>query len=327
MWRAQTECIGLLGDVRLDVESLVCKGIVSRGCEFAGLRVDRSGPAGHWRPRATAVAERGGAQMHGGVTVLDFDHSYKWQGFLRDLSAEWIDLTDLVGTKRYCARETLAVIGQRLRQRRQPGVTLIGSGNYHYVTYLLLSEIDTPFTLVLFDYHSDMLDPPDETVVSCGSWVLKALRELPLLRQVLIIGARPEAVENFPRESSLLRHRVFIFDPVTSANTRAILPVVMSRLSNTDVYVSIDKDVLDPADAVTDWEQGTMKLAELTRLMRFIASYRRLCGADICGEFPVSPVEVYSPWHREAVRKNARANRLLLDALHGTGFTSWPLSS
>lgn len=265
--------------------------------------------------------------MYGGVTVLDFDHSYQWQGFLRDPSVEWIDLTDLAGTRRYCADETLAVIRQRLSRRSRPGVTLIGSGNYHYVTFLLLSEIRTPFSLVLFDYHTDMLEPPDETVVSCGSWVLKALRELPLLRQVLIVGARREAIESFPRDLSLLRRRVFIFDQVTGTNPRTVLPAIMSRLSNTDVYISIDKDALDPAEAVTDWEQGTMKLAELTRLIRFIASHRRLCGADICGEYPISPVEVYNPWHREAVRKNARANRLLIDALHGAGFTSLPLSS
>lgn len=266
--------------------------------------------------------------MYDGVTVLDFDQSYRWQDFLRDRAVEWIDLTDLSGTKRYCSRETLATIRQRLKWRRRRGVTLIGSGNYHYVTYLLLSEIMTPFSLVLFDFHTDMMESPAEDIVSCGSWVTKALQELPLLRQVLIIGARRGASEAPAYDLSLRRgRRVLIVEQVTEENERAILTTIMARLSTHPVYISVDKDVLDPEEALTDWEQGAMKLAVLTRLIRAIAGRRRLCGADICGEYPVSPVEAYNPWHRLAMRKNARANRRLLEAIHGDGFRSLPLSS
>lgn len=318
--------------------------------------------------------------MGDGVTVLDFDHSYQWQAFLRDPSVEWIDLTDLTGTKRFCAAETLAVIRERLSKRTRRGVTLIGSGSYHYITYLLLAEIDRPFSLVLFDHHADMMEPPDESVVSCGSWVWKALRELPLLKQVFIIGVDPKgsrgaaglqaaggaarapandrqplntpASEVPSRTSGLtapfrgtatplapaltarlpnldphLRRKVFIFEPVNEENAKTILPAIISCLSTYDVYISVDKDVLDPTEAITDWDQGTMKLAVLTRLIRAIADHRRVCGADICGEYPISPVDAYSPRHRLALRKNAQANRILLDTIRAVDLRSLPLSS
>jgi len=266
--------------------------------------------------------------MYEGVTVLDFDHSYQWQSFLNEQAVEWIDLSDLPGTTRYCSLETLAVIRRRLGRRRRRGVTLIGSGSYHYVTYLLLAEIETPFSLVLFDYHTDMIESPDESLITCGSWVLKALAELPMLKQVVIVGARSDGAKAIPPAfGPELRRKVSIFGPVTGENAKIILPAVMSRLTTRDVYISVDKDVLDPADAVTDWEQGSMKLDVVTELIRFIASRRTLRGADICGEYPVSPVERYSPAHRAAARINQRANRLLLEAFRSADRSWLPLTS
>lgn len=262
--------------------------------------------------------------MYDGVAVLDFDRSYQWQTFLRDPSVEWIDLADIRGTKRYCLADSLTAIRRRLRKRRKRGVTLIGSGNYHYVTYLLLSEIKTPFSLVLFDYHTDLMEPPDEEVVSCGSWVWKALKELPLLRQVLIIGAHRGAKELLPPQ---WKRRVLIFENATVDDVKTIVPAMLSRLSTQHVYISIDKDVLDRTEAVTDWEQGTMKLPALAGLIRFIARHRRLCGADICGEYPVSPVEAYGRKSRLAIRKNARVNQLLLETIGSVNLRPLPLSS
>jgi len=262
--------------------------------------------------------------MYHGVSVLDFDHSYQWQAFLRHPSVEWIDLADLAGTKRYCAPESLAEIQRRLRWRRARGVTLIGSGNYHYVTYLLLSEIKTPFSLVLFDYHTDMMESCDESLVSCGSWLSKALRELPLLRQAFIIGARPGVAETIPPE---LKRKVLIFEQAVAEDAGVVIPAFMSRLVTPNVYISIDKDVLDPQEAITDWDQGAMKLTVVVGWIRYIIHHRRLCGADICGEYPVSPVEIYSREGRLIVGKNARANRVLLDVLCGTDTRTLPMSS
>ena len=47
-------------------------------------------------------------------------------------------------------------IKRALNRRKNKGITFIGSGNYHYVSHLLLEEINKPFTLILFDHHTDM---------------------------------------------------------------------------------------------------------------------------------------------------------------------------
>ncbi|OUM86107.1 MAG: hypothetical protein BAA01_01900 [Bacillus thermozeamaize] len=251
--------------------------------------------------------------MCSGVTVLDFDHSYHQQAHLQNPAYEWLDLSDIPGTKRYCAAESLSVIRQRLRKRKKRGVTLIGSGNYHYVTYLLLSEMKMPFSLVLFDHHTDMMEPLGATVVSCGSWVLKAVEELPLLKKVVIIGARHGTKWKIPFH---LKRKISILENVPPGTAETLVRSIVSLLPTNVVYISIDKDVLDRTEVVTDWEQGTMKLQVLIGLLRGIAKYREICGIDICGEYPVSPVAMFRPEYRGAVRKNARANQVLLDTIH-----------
>ncbi|MGI9861426.1 hypothetical protein SDD30_08590 [Moorella naiadis] len=81
-------------------------------------------------------------------------------------------------------------IDGRIRGRR--GIFFLGSGDYHYVAYLLLQHITRPFTLVLFDNHADLLPAPASDLLACGSWVNRAL-ELPNLKKALIIGARPDS--------------------------------------------------------------------------------------------------------------------------------------
>src|SRR5690606_8769510 len=133
--------------------------------------------------------------MYEGVTVLDFDHSYQWQSFLNEQAVEWIDLSDLLGTKRYCSLQTLAVIPRRLGRRRRRGDTSIGTGSSHYVAYLRLAVLGTPFAGVLLAFTTEMTEGPDDCLATCGSWVLKAQPELPMVKQVVIVGARSDAAE------------------------------------------------------------------------------------------------------------------------------------
>lgn len=262
----------------------------------------------------TSEAKRreGRIQMCYGVTVLDFDHNYQLQTCLHNPSYEWLDLSDIPGTKRYCVAESLSVIRKRLRKRKKRGVTLIGSGNYHYVTYLLLSEIKKPFTLVLFDHHTDMMTSPGATMVSCGSWVLKAVEELPLLKKIMIIGASQGSKRRIPPH---LKRKISILEKIPPGAAEPVIRSIVPLLPTHVVYISIDKDVLDRTEVLTDWEQGTMKLQELVCFLRCIARYKQICGIDICGEYPVSPVELFRTECRLAVQKNERANRKLLDTI------------
>lgn len=270
-----------------------------------------------WLPQHLKREERQVAEeMSNGVTVLDYDHGYRLQPMLQNPAYEWLDLSDIPGTKRYCTVESLSVIRQRLRKRKKRGVTLIGSGNYHYVTYLLLSEIQQPFTLVLFDHHTDMSESLDAGVVSCGSWVRKAVEELPLLRKVVIVGARPSAMKHVPLH---LQEKVTLVTQLPMTSHAPDPQTIVSRIPTQVVYVSIDKDVLDRTEAITDWDQGTMRMRELVGLLRAIAASRQICGIDICGEYVASPVDRFRADCRQALKKNEIANRKLLETIRTLG--------
>ena len=51
------------------------------------------------------------------------------------------------------------------------------------------------------------------------------------------------------------------------------------------VYLSIDKDVLNPDSAIPDWDQGYICLDALKRLHASIFKNEKVIGMDICGEY------------------------------------------
>ncbi|MBQ7213181.1 MAG: hypothetical protein IJS25_01445, partial [Bacteroidales bacterium] len=78
------------------------------------------------------------------------------------------------------------------------------------------------------------------------------------------------------------------------------------------VYFSIDKDVLLPDGAVTDWGNGLMPLESLCRFIAGTGSSRRVIGADVCGDTS----EVQDILRGEAVQVNNASSRRIFEALH-----------
>lgn len=242
--------------------------------------------------------------------VLHFDRTFEFEPHFLKPEYEQVYFLDLEGTNGYCRLDTLRRIRQRLQSRRRRGLTLIGRGNYHYVSLLLAAEVTAPFTLVLFDRHSDMVEPPDEQIISCGSWALDALKRLSALRKVLLIGTSLDSLRHIPaayrdRVTALPEERIAAGD----VNVHRLIRLIPTET----VYVSIDKDVLSPLDAATDWDQGSLRLAALLRLLEAIAAAKRLAGVDICGEYPLFPNAAWQPEARRKARKNERANRLIAE--------------
>ena len=68
-------------------------------------------------------------------------------------------------------------------------------------------------------------------------------------------------------------------------NTGVILPEKLTEYISPKLplYISIDKDVLLPLYAQTDWDQGEMTLATLLTALESLNSYSIL-GVDICGD-------------------------------------------
>ncbi|ABO65764.1 MULTISPECIES: arginase family protein [Geobacillus] len=237
-----------------------------------------------------------------GVTVLNFDGTYRPQKRLFCFPHEWIDLADVPETNLYCSEAALAEIERRLRRRRTRGAVLIGSGNYHYVTYLLLREISEPFTLVLFDHHTDA-EQDESSLISCGSWVAHAL-QYAQLRKVVIVGP------SFSPRNLRLSPNITVFP---FADHDEWPNELLKAIPTGSVYISIDKDVLRREDAVTNWDQGMMTLSRLLACLRLLLFYKKVLGVDICGEYPKAVIDVFHPLCLEAQWKNEQANSAILE--------------
>jgi len=249
--------------------------------------------------------------MHHGFTVLNFDQTYTLQSFLQGEAYEWVNLDTIPGTNLYCAQESLRKIAEKLQSPRGRTITFIGSGNYHYVSFLLLSKIKKPFTLILFDHHADMLPSPSESIISCGSWVLDSLLKLPLLQKVIMIGVKKGWMEQIPVS---LREKVSVFEePLLHADFVSTVHAVVDEIATDAVYISVDKDVLDADEAATLWDQGSMKLHQLVEIVDEIAWRKEICGFDVCGEYPCSPSDCFQQQVREATAKNDHANQVILE--------------
>lgn len=164
-----------------------------------------------------------------------------------------VDFSALEGTNCYCSAASAAQIRRQIASLPLSAFHLIGTGDYHYQTLFWLERIREPFCLVLFDHHPD--DQPGafgEDLLSCGGWVARA-RQLPLLRR-----------------------DVWIRDA-------ADFPMLDAVPASLPLYLSLDLDVLSPAFARTDWDQGTMSLGEMTGALECLRDSRRILGVDLCG--------------------------------------------
>lgn len=245
------------------------------------------------------------------VNILDFDEVYSTQTYFKKAHYKRINLSDIRNANRYCERKSLVSIDQRLKEYKDKGITFIGSGNYHYVTYLLMKEVKSPFTLVLFDHHTDMMDAPCESLVTCGSWVLNSLENLPMLKKVVIIGTSEDLVKTIPKH---LNKRVLILSEEVVGQAD-IKRYIKAAVSTDNIYVSIDKDVLEESEAITNWDQGHMKLMQLLNFIEFIASDKQICGIDVCGEYPYNPIANFDGQTLKAIKKNNIANFKILDTI------------
>lgn len=243
------------------------------------------------------------------ITFLNFDDTYDSQSrLLQDYRHQWINLNDIQHTNLFCEEQSLRHIQQRLHQYVNTGIHFIGSGNYHYVSYLLLSELQSPFTLILLDHHTDMLK--ETSLMTCGSWVAEALANLDNLQQVIIVGPDESAREQLDPK---LRNRISLYpnERITPERINAI----MASIPSEHIYISLDKDVMDQTYAATNWDQGKMTMTGLLELLTNLVKDYNVSGFDICGEWPILGGEVFHPKTQKAVRKNEETNRGILQAL------------
>lgn len=66
--------------------------------------------------------------------------------------------------------------------------------------------------------------------------------------------------------------------------------MVLHAIQTDSVWITTDKDVLPEHEALTNWDQGPVPLADLWAMLQATGDRKRILGADICGG--------YSPLHR-----------------------------
>lgn len=222
----------------------------------------------------------------------------------------WPDGNSLEAVKR-----TVSQFDQSCRH-----LVFYGTGDLNHLSAVLLENLPVsskPVTLVLFDNHPDWFDLPPR--YHCGNWVSTVLRD-PRVEQAILIGQDSEDLQGhsfwtapfpdlvsgrlqifpyenkgtfvplrFPSPGSKVATRTMLgsqlhFQTISSLGVKNLSAQLSKHLAGKNVYIAVDKDVLREQDALTDWEQGQLRLDELLYFIETISASARIVGADVCGE-------------------------------------------
>lgn len=212
--------------------------------------------------------------------MLEFSEIYMRQTELRKEMDKIIDCSMLTGTDCYCDPETQKELMDRIPDCASGKIHLMDSGNYHYMSRLFLEACKKNVSLVMLDNHTDMQPAALLPVLSCGSWLMDTLREVPEVREVFLIGPPEEALHRIPEE---MRKSISIISR-EQMETGEWKKKLNTFIPEYPVYFSVDKDVLSPEVCRTNWDQGIMTLAQLKEILEHFLEKYPVAGADICGE-------------------------------------------
>ncbi|MDD5440527.1 MAG: hypothetical protein PHS37_10125 [Candidatus Omnitrophica bacterium] len=258
------------------------------------------------------------------IRILNFDDSITAQrGLLSRYEHEIITMTDIGPRARFWVNSKVRKeIAGRIGNTDKRCVTFIGSGDFHHITDILLAGYDEPIAVIHFDFHQDW----DSVcpLLHCGSWVSKALRRENILKCVNI-GASAKKMEFFSLQAGdmgLLRDDRLELYPYISKPGMVFMKHVPSnnsinikgypfmtvinwkelkgrdlseftkhmveRLPAKKVYVTVDKDCMNEASALTNWDQGEMSVDDVCVILKQIKEHCDIVGMDINGDY--SPV-------------------------------------
>ena len=143
------------------------------------------------------------------MTVMDFTGIYENEKFYKHKNIRWLDLHELQGVYGYCSQEARRTIEAKISNLSPEGIHFIDSGNFHYVSEFWIEKMKHDFILVVFDHHSDMMQPMFDDILSCGSWILNSLENNKYLKNVmfslnhdLFKGIFFKTVKEFNQENS-----------------------------------------------------------------------------------------------------------------------------
>jgi len=186
-------------------------------------------------------------------------------------------------------------------------ISLLGSGSYHHFTMFIIEQITKPFYLIMFDWHFDagvsrwewqrrkkreLMESGKLKIrgggcrYNFGGWLIPAAL-LPNCKGVLLVGVgdseweKRSALGPNPKEE-------YNIDVIPTGENYYWFKDKLQEVvpDNTDIYITVCKDVLNKHELRTDWNNGEMTQTELMYMLSTIKVLYgdRLCGIDICGE-------------------------------------------
>ena len=266
-------------------------------------------------------------ERESGILLMNLSGAYEEQDFWREERSTWVRLEDLSGTNCYCDEAAVRAIREKIGEFTLSGIHFIDSGNYHYMTRIWMDKAKNPFSLLVFDNHTDMQPPAFGGLLSCGGWIADALESVELLDHVFLVGPDQSA---FHQVQQVYKERVTFFsreDLQAARQTNSSSGVAASFLEMlseyekktgkfSPVYLSVDKDALNEQQVKTTWSQGDMSLTELKSCLEELQSFLKarklpLQAADVCGEWEPENGGEGSPAGHDL------ANHELLEVLKG----------
>lgn len=236
--------------------------------------------------------------------VLDFTHVYDDEHLKDRKRFRWIDCSDIEGSNLYCSPQAERQVSSRISPYGIHGIHFVDSGNYHYVTKIITDQIRQPFSLAMFDHHTDMQPPMLGGMMSCGDWAGLVLDQNKYLQQFILIGPLAEDLSQIhTRHPEKLL--TFSAEEIRRGEGRDKLALIRKDVP---WYLSIDKDVLGEKYSETNWNQGEMSLGMMEHMLKFFVEQAPVYGVDICGE---CSADMDLPEYLQAEEINGRTNEEL----------------
>ncbi len=221
------------------------------------------------------------------VLILNTDNSYLEQKNLLK-KGKIFDLTEIPEKKYMASPDTIRKI-EKLIPEKGRFISFLGSGDYHYITYLFLKKVKRETTLVVLDNHIDCKPVFDETFISCGSWIKNAL-ELPTIEKVVVVTN--EGGEFHYPDLKIVKPEI---------------EELKKEIKNaSSIYLSIDKDILSKETLNTNWDQGNLTVELLGKIIDTIP-IGKLTGVDICGE--PEPLNIFE------IKKSEKINLKIIEKI------------
>ena len=129
------------------------------------------------------------------TVIMNFSGIYEEETFYKDREVCWVDCRDMSGVNGYCSDDAQEEIRKRIQDYDYRGIHFLDSGNYHYLSKFWLEKIEEPYSLIVFDHHTDMQESAFFGMLSCGSWIKEVLEEHPYIKEVCVVGPPKAAIE------------------------------------------------------------------------------------------------------------------------------------